>query len=64
MTFTDIKIYSLNSTTLMLSMSNIDDYLKIVLLIISIGYTIQKMITLQNNNNKNKNDKNPSNDRK
>lgn len=51
MNFTDIKLYALNSTTLMLSMSNIDDYLKIILLIISIGYTVQRWYLMNKNKN-------------
>jgi hypothetical protein len=42
MTFTDLKIYTLNSVSLMLSMTAIEPFLKITLLLLSIGYTIHK----------------------
>jgi hypothetical protein len=42
MTFTDIKIYALNGSSLMLSFTNIDSALKLLLLSVSIGYTLQK----------------------
>ena len=54
MKFTDLKIYALNSTSLAVSFTSIDDYLKIVLLIISIGYTVQRWYLM--NKEKNKND--------
>ena len=53
MDFTDIKIYALNGSSLMLSFTNIDAVLKIVLLSVSIGYTLQKWYLM----NKDKNDK-------
>jgi hypothetical protein len=42
MTFTDLKIYTLNSVSLMLSMTAIEPFLKITLLVVSIGYTLHK----------------------
>ena len=53
MDFTDIKIYALNGSSLMLSFTNIDAVLKIVLLSVSIGYTLQRWYLM----NKDKNDK-------
>ena len=53
MSFTDIKIYALNGSSLMLSFTNIDAALKIVLLSVSIGYTVQRWYLI----NKNKDDK-------
>ena len=53
MSFTDIKIYALNGGSLMLSFTNIDAALKIVLLSVSIGYTLQRWYLM----NKEKNDK-------
>jgi hypothetical protein len=54
MNFTDLKIYTLNSIALMLSMTAIEPFLKITLLVLSIGYTIHKWIQLggwkENNN--------------
>lgn len=46
MTFTDLKIYTLNSVSLMLSMTAIEPFLKITLLLLSIGYTIHKWIQI------------------
>jgi len=42
MNFTDIKIYALNGSSLMISFTNIDVVLKLTLLIVSIGYTLHK----------------------
>jgi len=42
MNLTDFKIYALNGSSLMISFTNIDAVLKILLLGVSIGYTIQK----------------------
>lgn len=53
MSFTDIKIYALNGSSLMLSFTNIDAALKIVLLSVSICYTLQRWYLM----NKEKNDK-------
>lgn len=39
MDVTDIKLYALNTVALSLSMTNIEPTLKIILLILSIGYT-------------------------
>jgi|TARA_R110002153_G_scaffold135572_3_gene285213 hypothetical protein len=42
MTFSDIKIYTLNSFAFAMSLSGIETTLKIVLLLASIGYTLHK----------------------
>ena len=42
MSLTDIKIYALNGSSLMISFTNIDVVLKLTLLIVSIGYTLHK----------------------
>ncbi len=42
MTVTDIKLYALNVTSLFISMTAIEPALKIILLVASIGYTIQR----------------------
>jgi len=39
---TDIKVLLFNASTMAVSFSNIEDALKIILLIASIGYTAQK----------------------
>jgi hypothetical protein len=45
----DARIYILNTTSLILSMTNIETYLKITLLVVSIGYTLHKWIHLKEN---------------
>jgi hypothetical protein len=42
MNLTDFKIYALNGSSLMISFTNIDAILKILLLGVSIGYTLHK----------------------
>ena len=43
----DVKLYALNITALSVSMTNIEDYLKILLLLVSIGYTLSKWVGLK-----------------
>lgn len=51
MSHNDLKIYIVNSITMMLSFSNIESALKIILLIASIFYTILKTVeTLRKRN--------------
>ncbi len=47
MTVGDIKLYSLNLSTMAISMTEIDDMMKMVLLLITIGYTLHKWIHLK-----------------
>jgi len=52
---TDLKIYIFNGTTMVISMTAIEPALKIMLLLVSIGYTVNRWITLytdKKNNNK------------
>lgn len=52
---TDLKIYLFNGATMVISMTAIEPALKIMLLIVSIGYTVNRWITLytdRKNNNK------------
>ncbi len=51
MNFTDIKIYALNGSSFMLSFTNIDAALKIVLLSVSIGYTLQRWYLMNKDKN-------------
>lgn len=51
MNLSDIKLYLLNTSALAISMTNIELGLKVVLLIVSIGYTITKWIDLKKDNN-------------
>jgi len=46
MNVTDLRLYFLNITALTLSMTDIDVVLKIVLLSVSIGYTLHKWYLL------------------
>ena len=47
MSFGDIKLYSLSIGTMAISMTQIDNYLKILLLLVTIGYTVHKWIHLK-----------------
>jgi hypothetical protein len=47
----DLKLYALNSLSLIISFSNIEMGLKIILLIASIGYTLAKWRELYINKN-------------
>lgn len=42
MNLTDLKIYGLNLSAFAISFTQVENTLKILLLIVSIGYTIQK----------------------
>ncbi len=42
MNLADLKLYAINTSSLMLSFTNIDAVLKIILLGVSIGYTLQR----------------------
>ena len=46
MDLTDLKIYGINITALSVSMTDIDVLLKIILLSVSIGYTVHKWYML------------------
>jgi hypothetical protein len=57
MSHNDLKLYILNSITMALSFSNLESALKIILLIVSIFYTMLKMVeTLRKKENDNKGD--------
>ena len=47
MSFGDIKLYTLSLSTMAITMTQIDNYLKIALLLITIGYTLHKWIHLK-----------------
>jgi uncharacterized membrane protein YesL len=58
MSHSDLKLYILNSTSFILSFSNIENTLKIILLLASIFYTLLKVVeTLKGKKNDNKIDK-------
>jgi len=46
MDFTDMKLYAINSATLMISFTNLEMWLKIILLLSTIIYTWLKMKNL------------------
>lgn len=56
----DLKLYLLNASALTISFSNIDMVLKILLLILSVGYTAQRWYLL-NKVNKERKQNNESN---
>ena len=49
MSINDLKLYGLNSVAMVVSFSNVEAILKILLLCVSIVYTIMKTIELINN---------------
>tara|TARA_R110002153_G_scaffold41327_2_gene117808 strand:+ start:4033 stop:4206 length:174 start_codon:yes stop_codon:yes gene_type:complete len=51
-TMTDLKLYIINGTSFMVSLMNIDAFLKITLLILTIGYTINKWYIMSKKNKK------------
>ena len=51
---TDYKTLLINLGTFLFSMTNIDIVLKIILLVVTIGYTLNKWWLLNKNNGKNK----------
>lgn len=46
----DLKLYAFNSFSLAVSFSDVEMFLKIVLLVLSIGYTISKWYEVHNRN--------------
>lgn len=47
MTIGDIKLLAINTLTLAVSMTNVEVALKVILLIVSIGYTVSKWVKLK-----------------
>ena len=52
MNLTDFKIYGLNIGAFALSLTELELFLKIAVLLISIGYTINKWYLMNQKNNK------------
>jgi hypothetical protein len=46
---TDWKLYSINSIALGLSLTELEVWLKIILLVLTIGYTLHKWLKLKSN---------------
>ena len=53
----DVKLYALNLTALSVSMTNIENYLKVLLLLVSIGYTLSKWVGLKQEDKEKEKDK-------
>ncbi len=49
MNFSDLKLYTINSLTLGVTMMNIEVWLKIILLLVTIGYTLNKWWNVKKN---------------
>ena len=43
----DVKLYTINLATMAVTMTNIEVYLKILLLLVTIGYTLSKWVKLK-----------------
>jgi len=43
----DVKLYVLNAAALSISMTSIEIYLKILLLLVTIGYTLSRWVKLK-----------------
>ena len=46
----DLKLYLLNAFAMIISFTEVDMFLKLLLLIVSIGYTVNKWYNLRNKN--------------
>jgi len=53
----DVKLYALNLTAFSVSMTGIEDYLKVLLLLVSIGYTLSKWVGLKQEDKEEEKDK-------
>ena len=52
-TMTDIKIYAINAIAMgITTFTDIEFWLKLILLLVTIGYTISKWVNLKNNKKK------------
>lgn len=47
MTFGDIKLYILNASTMAITMTQVEVWLKLILLFVTIGYTLHKWLHLK-----------------
>lgn len=54
----DIKLFIINGVTLVVSFSELDTILKIILLTVSVGYTIQRWYLLDKDRREKNNEKN------
>jgi hypothetical protein len=51
MNLTDVKVYTFNSLTMMVTFTDVEMALKILLLIASIGYTLQRWYMMNKKSN-------------
>lgn len=49
MTYSEIKLWIINTSVLTLTFTDLDNFLKLILLIITIGYSIDKWYMLRKN---------------
>lgn len=56
MDYTDLKVWLLSISSLLFTFTNLDNFLKLLALITTIGYTLHKWYLLNKNNKLNKND--------
>jgi hypothetical protein len=49
MNINDFKLYALNTSAMVLSFTNIEEVLKLILLTASIIYTVMKIVEMHNN---------------
>jgi hypothetical protein len=54
MGLSDIKLYALNGLALSITLTNIEPLLKVILLLLSIGYTLMRIFTHLKGSTKNK----------
>ena len=53
MSNTEIKLWIINTSVITLSFSDLDNFLKLILLVATIGFTIDKWYLMRKNKNKN-----------
>lgn len=52
MNFTDIKVYGFNAISLMITFTDVEDVVKMILMLASIGYTLHKWYLMHQNSKK------------
>ena len=50
MTWTDVKVYGLNTLSLMITFSDVIDWVKLLIGLATLGYTIHKWYLMHKNN--------------
>lgn len=49
MNFTDVKVYAFNTISLMITFTDVQDVVKMILMLASIGYTLHKWYLMHKN---------------